>query len=64
MSIAEIEYRTLTMPRNTSRNAVRQRLVDEAEKNHWTLDHVRVLPSGARVIRLRRRILRVTRTSR
>ena len=62
MSLAQLEYYTLTLPSTLSRNAVRQFLVEEAEKNHWTLDRIRILPSGKRIIRLRRRIIRVVRT--
>ncbi|OIQ81704.1 hypothetical protein GALL_365160 [mine drainage metagenome] len=62
MSLAQTEYCTLTLPSSLSRNAIRQLLVEEAEKNHWTLDRVQVLPSGKRIIRLRRKIMRVSRT--
>ncbi|HUW79246.1 MAG TPA: DUF5703 family protein [Candidatus Nanopelagicaceae bacterium] len=63
MSLAQTEYYTLTLPSTVSRNAVHQILVEEAEKNHWTLDRVQILPSGRRIIRLRRRIMRVVRTT-
>jgi hypothetical protein len=63
VSFAQIEYYTLTVPSTVSRNAVHQLLVEEAEKNHWTLDRVQILPCGKRIIRLRRRIIRVVRTT-
>jgi hypothetical protein len=63
VSLAQIEYYTLTLPSTFSRNAMHQLLVEEAEKNHWTLDRVQILPNGKRIIRLRRRIMRVVRTS-
>lgn len=62
MSLAQTEYFTLTLPSNVSRNAMHQMLVEEAEQNHWTLDRVQILPSGKRIIRLRRRIMRAVRT--
>lgn len=62
MSLAETEYRTLALPSTVSRNAMHRLLVEEAEKNHWTLDRVQILPSGRRIIRLRRRIIHVVRT--
>ena len=62
MSLASTEYYTLTLPRNVSRNAVHQLLVEEAEKNHWTLDRVLILHNGKRIIRLRRRIIHISRT--
>jgi hypothetical protein len=63
VSLAQIEYYTLTLPSTVSRNAVHQLPVEEAEKNFWTLDRVQILHSGKRIIRLRRRIIRVARTS-
>ncbi len=62
MSLAQTEYFTLNLPSNLSRNAMHRILVEEAEQNHWTLDRVQILPSGRRIIRLRRRIIRVIRT--
>jgi len=62
VSLAQTEYCTLTLPSTITRNAMHQILVEEAEQNHWTLDRVQILPSGKRIIRLRRRIMHVIRT--
>lgn len=63
MHSSEIEYVTLTLPRGTSRNAVRQLLVEHAEHGRWTLDRVRIYPDGRKVVRLRRRIIKMSRTA-
>lgn len=61
--MSELEFITLTLPRGISRSAVRQLLVDHAERGHWTLDRVRIYPDGRRIVRLRRRIIRMMRTA-
>lgn len=63
MVMSETEYVTFSLPRGISRSAVRQLLVDHAEREHWTLDRVRIFPDGRRVITLRRKIIRVMRTA-
>jgi hypothetical protein len=63
MNSSEYEFVTMTLPRGISRNAVRQLLVDQAERGHWTLDRVRIYPDGRKVVRLRRRIIRMIRTA-
>lgn len=63
MTTSELEFVTLTIPRGTSRAAVRQLLVEHAEHGRWTLDRVRIYPDGRKVVRLRRRIMRIVRTA-
>lgn len=63
MNASEIEYCTLTLARGTSRNAMRQLLVEHAEKGRWTLDRVRIYPDGRKVVRMRRRIIKMIRTA-
>ncbi len=58
----EYEYRSLQMPRGTSRNAARQLLTEHAEYGHWELDRLRLLPDGSRTVLLRRRIIRQNRS--
>jgi hypothetical protein len=55
------EYRVLDLPRAFSHAETRQILTDHAEYGQWELDRVRLHRSGARKVRLRRRIIRVTR---
>lgn len=63
MNAGELEFMTLTLPRGTSRNAVRTLLVEHAEQGRWTLDRVRIYPDGRRVVRMRRRIIKMIRTA-
>jgi len=63
MSVSELEYVRMTVPRGTSRNALRQLLVEHAEHGRWTLDRVRIYPDGRTVVTLRRRIMRIVRTA-
>ncbi|GAA1069649.1 DUF5703 family protein [Kitasatospora sp. DSM 101779] len=58
----EYEYQSLRLPRGTSRNAARQLLTEHAEYGHWELDRLRLYPDGSRTVRLRRRIIRQTRS--
>ncbi|REF38333.1 DUF5703 family protein [Thermasporomyces composti] len=60
--MAEYETHQLQLPRTVSRRVVRQLLVDRAERGGWELLRVRVHPDGRRVVTLRRRIIRVTKT--
>lgn len=57
------EYRELSLPRGTSRNAARQLLTEYAEYGHWELARLRLYPDGRRRVWLRRRILRAVRTA-
>ncbi len=59
----DYEYRVLTLPRSTSRSAASQLLTEEAEYGRWELARVVVYVGGARKVWLRRRIMRVRRTS-
>lgn len=63
MQSTEIEYITFTLPRGTSRNAIRQLLVRHAEQGHWTLDRMRIYPDGRKIVQLHRRIIRAMRTA-
>ncbi|WP_444978694.1 DUF5703 family protein [Acrocarpospora phusangensis] len=52
----------LYLPRGTTRETARQVLTEHAEYGHWELDRLRLYPDGSRRVRLRRRIIRVSRT--
>lgn len=58
----EYSYLDLHLPRGTSRETARQVLTQHAEYGHWELDRLRLYPDGRRQIRLRRKVMRVTRT--
>jgi Family of unknown function (DUF5703) len=58
----DYEYRRLTLPRGTSRTGAQRLLSEAAERGHWELDRLRLLPDGTRRVVLRRRILRVRST--
>ena len=60
---AQYEYRTITMPRGTSRSEARQLLTEHAEYGRWELARVRLYLGGARQVQLRRRIMRVERST-
>ena len=57
------EYRDVALPRGTGRDAARAAFVEAAELGRWELARVRLHPDGRRTVRLRRRILRATRTA-
>lgn len=57
------EYRELSLPRGTSRDAARAVLTEYAEYGHWELSRLRLYPDGRRKVWLRRRVLRVARTA-
>ena len=57
------EYREITLPRGTSRNATREALVELAEYGSWELARLRLYPDGRRRVWLRRRVLRAVRTA-
>jgi hypothetical protein len=61
--VGEYEFRTLTLPRGLSRSEVRRFLTDEAEYGHWELARVQLFMGGRRRVWLRRRIMRVVRTT-
>ena len=56
------EYRQLTLPRGLSRGEARQLLTEHAEYGRWELAKVRLYMGGARMVWLRRRIMRVQRS--
>lgn len=57
------EYREVSMPRDSTRDAVRTALTEYAEYGHWELARLRVYPDGRRRAWLRRRVMRVARTA-
>lgn len=57
------EYREVSLPRGTGRDAARAALVEAAELGRWELARLRLYPDGRRRIWLRRRIQRVARTA-
>jgi Family of unknown function (DUF5703) len=57
--MVDYEYRRLTLPRGTSRNAAQRLLTDAAEHGHWELDRLRLSADGTRNVVLRRRYLRM-----
>ncbi|MEZ5116663.1 MAG: DUF5703 family protein [Candidatus Nanopelagicales bacterium] len=57
------EYRELTLPRGTTRDAARAVLTEFAEYGRWELARLRLYPDGRRRVWLRRRVIRVTRTA-
>lgn len=59
----EYEFRRFWLPRSEARSAVRQVLADAAEYQGWELDRLRLFPDGRRRITLRRKIIRMRRTS-
>jgi hypothetical protein len=50
----ELIYRTLTMPRGTSRRLAQTMLTMHAEYGGWELDRLRLYPDGSRRVVLRR----------
>ena len=57
------EYREVSFPRGTSREAARQALTGAAETQHWELDRLTLFRDGRRTVRLRRRVYRALRTA-
>jgi Family of unknown function (DUF5703) len=57
------EYREITLPRGTPRDAARAALVELAEHGSWELARLRLYPDGRRRVWLRRRVLRAVRTA-
>ncbi|MDF5759077.1 DUF5703 family protein [Spongiactinospora sp. TRM90649] len=58
----DYSYFDIYIPRDTTREAARQLLTEHAEHGDWELDRLRLFPDGTRRIRLRRKIIRATRT--
>jgi hypothetical protein len=59
----QYEYRVLTLPRTTSRAEAKALLTEQAEYGRWELAQVVLYWGGARKVTLRRRILRVQRST-
>lgn len=57
------EYRTLTLPRTTSRDEAKALMTEQAEYGRWELARVVLYFGGTRKITLRRRIMRVQRSA-
>ncbi|MEI8057874.1 MAG: DUF5703 family protein [Actinomycetes bacterium] len=57
------EYREISLPRGTHREAARVALVELAEHGSWELARLRLYPDGRRRVWLRRRVLRAVRTT-
>jgi Family of unknown function (DUF5703) len=60
--MAEFSYLVVYLPRETTRDAVRQILTDHAEYGRWELARLRLNPDGSRKATLRRPIIRAVRT--
>jgi hypothetical protein len=63
MNAVEWEYQRMLVPRGTTRRACTQLLTEKAERDHWELDRLQLYPDGTRRVVLRRRVIRVQRTS-
>lgn len=59
----DYEYREIALPRTMSRAQALQVLTEHAEYGRWELARVLIFEGGRRRVWLRRRILRVSRTS-
>jgi hypothetical protein len=59
----DYEYRVLQLPRTLSRADARRLLTEHAEYGRWELSRVRLYSGGVRRVWLRRRIIRVQRTT-
>ena len=59
---ATYEFREVSLPRDSSRDAVRSTLTEFAEYGHWELARLRIYPDGRRKAWLKRRVVRVHRT--
>jgi hypothetical protein len=57
------EYREITLPRGTARDAARAALVELAEHGSWELARLRLYPDGRRRVWLRRKVLRAVRSA-
>ncbi|MEU0521276.1 DUF5703 family protein [Streptosporangium sp. NPDC006007] len=60
--MVDYSYLVLHLPRGTSRDVARRILTEHAEYGGWELDRLRLYPDGRRDVRLRRKIIRVSRT--
>lgn len=57
------EFYDITIPRGMTLGQARALLVEQAELHQWELARTRVMRDGRRLVRLRRRVIRVQRTS-
>lgn len=63
VGMGEYEYQQLYLPRGTTRQEARRLLTEHAEYGHWELARLRLFADGSRRVVLRRRVIRVLRTS-
>jgi len=61
--MGEYEFRSLYLPRGTTRAAAKLLLTAEAEYGRWELAWLRLNPDGSRRVLLRRRVIRAVRTA-
>ena len=59
----EWEHKRLYVPRGVPRKACTQLLTEQAEHEHWELERLRLYPDGSRRVVLRRKVMRVSRTT-
>ncbi len=59
----DYEYRMVVLPRLVGRTQAQRLLAELAEHDHWEVARVRLYWGGARRVWLRRRIIRVSRTT-
>jgi hypothetical protein len=63
MSLVEWEHKKVYVPRGVPRKVCTALLTDEAERGHWELERLRLYPDGSRRVVLRRKVMRVARTT-
>jgi len=57
------EFKEISFPKGTAREAARQALTAVAETEHWELDRVTLFHDGRRKVRLKRKVYRLQRTA-
>ncbi|MBP2704499.1 hypothetical protein JOL79_11805 [Microbispora sp. RL4-1S] len=58
----DYSYLDLYLPRGTTREVARQIMTEHAEYGDWELERLRLYPDGSRRVRLRRKIIKASRT--
>jgi len=61
--MTEYEFRSLYLPRGTTRGAAWRVLTAEAEYGRWEVARLRLYPDGSRRVLLRRKVIRAVRTA-
>ena len=59
----EWEHKRLFVPRGVPRRVCTGLVTEEAERGHWELERLRLYPDGSRRVVLRRKVMRVARTT-